>query len=150
MKEKINLTFFKEYTKLDNLLKQVYHAPEEKAGVTHYLETMQNTPAGTARGIKGWESSYKKLRYLRHMRNNMAHNPDAFETENATKEDVAFVRSFIDSVLSCEDPLAPVFGRKKSSNKRSNTGCLISLIAAGVLIILICICIYCFDIPIHL
>ena len=143
----INLTFFKEYTKLDNLLKQVYHAPEDKAGVTHYLETMQQTPESVSRKIPDWEKSYKKLRYLRHMRNNMAHNADAFDTEKATKEDVAYVRRFIDRVLACEDPLSPVFGRKKKHDEHSNSGCIFALIAALVILLILCSCVYFFKIP---
>ena len=143
----LNLTFFKEYTQLDNLLKEVYGAPDDKAGVTHYLELMQNTPPSQARCIAGWESCYKRLRYLRHIRNNLAHNPDAFESEDVTREDIAFVQNFSVRVQHCEDPLSPIVGRKKKDTTHAeNVGCLTASLVGIALVVIICICIAVFDI----
>ena len=142
---KYNLIFFKEYTKLDNLLKRIYVAPQDKAGVTHYLEQMKAAEERGYRYDAAWERMYKKLRYWRHMRNNMAHNADAFETENVSEQDVVLIRGFYREVLECEDPLAPLFGRKKPKKKRpsdkENTGCWVAIAASIVLAAIILICV---------
>ena len=47
----------------------------------------------------------KKLKRVRHLRNNLAHNTDAFDEENCTQEDIQFVKDFHQRIINGTDPL---------------------------------------------
>lgn len=147
----INQIFFNEYTALDNLLKNVY---KTEKGVTSYLDIMKNTAESRTVNINHWNYTYKKLRYLRHIRNNMAHEIGAFEAETIKIEDVEFIRQFYNSVINCTDPLSIIFERNRTRKEtnyynKENSGCLTFSIVF-IILGLILAAYFCFNYFIHI
>ena len=57
--ENLNRQFFDEYTKLDNLCRQMFNSEK---GVTSYIEAMESTPAAKSRNVPEWGSDLKMLK----------------------------------------------------------------------------------------
>ncbi len=53
-----------------------------------------------------WENTYKNLKHTRYIRNKLAHDVGAFDLEICSQEDINWLKSFYNSVLSVTDPLA--------------------------------------------
>lgn len=101
--EEQNRIFFDEYTRLDNLCRDLYRTD---AGVTSYIENMKSTPWREAHNVRGWEDDLKQLHHLRHIRNHLAHTPGAFCQAFCTQEDIYWVDNFYQRLLSRTDPIA--------------------------------------------
>ena len=54
----------------------------------------------------GWDADLKKLKYCRHIRNKIAHDPGCTEENMCAPGDAAWLESFHRRIMRCEDPLA--------------------------------------------
>lgn len=117
----LNREFYNEYTKLEKLCRELYqHLPkEELKGVTNYINDMKNTPYEKRSAITNWDSQLNALIQARHKRNRLAHEPNAFDENLCTTDDIEFVRYFYCSILSRNDPLA-VTHKSKTVKKQAN------------------------------
>lgn len=97
----INLDFFETYIQLDNLCR-------ERLGfsASDYISKMEKTPFCEQITVSNWERNYKKFRHMRHMRNELAHGHNAFDTELCTKGDVSWLKSMCFRIKNKTDPLA--------------------------------------------
>ena len=150
--ENLNQIFFREYTALDKLLHSVYSAEQGCAGVTHYLNLLKENDIKISDPNKNYV--FKKLRHLRHIRNEMAHEPGAFENAVVKQEDIDFIRSFSQSVKNCQDPLSGLYGRRKAPSKAESDnslpdGCLTAIIIFAVVMVIACICVGFFKFSVH-
>ncbi len=126
----INQIFFNEYLKLDNLCKQLYCklSKDEIKGITNYIDDMKKTPPQISNTIQNWNDTLHKLIHMRHIRNHLAHDPDAFNEPICNQDDVAFIISFHKSILLRTDPLAQVRAvAKKLPLKRNSSKTIITI-----------------------
>ena len=105
-----NRAFFDEYTKLDELCRQMFNSSK---GITQYIESMESTSPAKARNIPDWESDLKMLKQYRHIRNNLAHTPGEFHRDICVQYDITWIQFFYDRIVKRKDPLALLF---KQSN----------------------------------
>lgn len=108
-----NRAFFDEYTKLDDLCRQMFNS---KVGVTQYIESMESTTAAKARNIPDWESDLKMLKQYRHIRNNLAHTPGEFHRDICVQYDVTWIQMFYERIVKRKDPLALLFKQSNVHN----------------------------------
>lgn len=106
MSEKINIEFFEEYKRLDKLCAELFG--KNSGGITSYINEMEakSIPGIQTRKIAGWDGTLAKLKKLRHIRNNMAHDEGSFGDAYCTDEDVEWLRNFYDKIMKVSDPLA--------------------------------------------
>lgn len=119
----LNKIFFNEYAKLDKLCCQLYSTlpRNEIKGVTNYIDDMKNTPSHVSRTVPGWDNSLSMLIHLRHMRNHLAHEPDAFNEALCTHNDIDWVHYFYDSIMAGTDPISQSTKKAKAQTTSKNT-----------------------------
>lgn len=113
----LNYTFFEEFKRLDKLCGNLYQQPH---GVSLYIDEMQSTYDKECQNISGWHDDLKQLKYLRHIRNRLAHEEDAFSEDLCEQEDIDWVCKFYRRVLNQTDPLALFYKQKKSRQNKQN------------------------------
>lgn len=74
--DNIEILFFEEYKKLDNLCKDLFKSDR---GVSQHIEEMECTPLSKSRLVESWQDDYKMLKHVRWIRNNIAHNDECSE-----------------------------------------------------------------------
>ena len=120
--EKLNREFYDEYTRLDNLCRQMFNSDR---GVSDYIEAMKNTPHSKAVKVKDWDSDLKMLKHYRHIRNYLAHTTGAFHQEVCLPYDITWVKGFYSRIMKQKDPLSLLFstssGRSVKGKKCGNT-----------------------------
>lgn len=104
MPENTNIIFFDEYKKLDKLCSEMYG--KNSGGVTCYLNDMMTVPVMQRNRIPEWNQTYDRLRELRHIRNQMAHEEGSFEDYPCSEEDVLWLFEFRSKIMHISDPLA--------------------------------------------
>ena len=113
----LNYEFFDEFKALDNLCRDMYgKSIDNKLGVTRYLEDMDEKSYRGAYCVPNWTFDYKQLKSVRNLRNELAHSQGTFSVEMCTQEDIDFIRSFRERILSQTDPIALL--RKQSDRPR--------------------------------
>lgn len=116
----LNYTFFEEFKALDNLCRDIYgKSIDNKLGVTLYLEDMDRKTSQGSFKVSGWASDYNHLKSARNMRNELAHSRNSMTIDICSQEDIDFVRSFKERILSQTDPVAML--RKQSSPIRPSS-----------------------------
>lgn len=137
----LNYEFFDEFKALDNLCRDVYgKSADNKLGVTMYIDAMDKAASMGAHTVPEWSSDYRMLKRVRHIRNELAHSRSSFSSIECTREDVEFVRSFKERMLSSTDPISVL--RKQIAARRqvtrstpyrharsSGMGCLVYIVA---------------------
>ena len=73
--------------------------------VSAYIDEMTCTPFGPAL-VAGWNNDLKKLKYYRHIRNMIAHEPDCSEESLCLPSDAAWIENFCTRILNSNDPLS--------------------------------------------
>lgn len=117
----INNEFYEEFKKLDKLLSEAYG---ELHGVTAYINDMKEL------GVVDVED-YNKLKKLRHIRNNLAHEVGYGDIDRVTKEDILYIKNFHKRFLEGKDPLSQV---KSKPDKKLIAFVIVILILVSVLI----------------
>lgn len=95
--------FYNEYTRLDELCRTMY---DTEQGVTTYIEMMSTVFPRYSGRIQFWHEDFRQLKHMRHIRNELAHTVDAFDTDVCTQEDLQWVTAFYRRILDRDDPLA--------------------------------------------
>lgn len=104
--ENYNREFFDEYTRLDNVCRQMFNTEK---GVTEYINSMESTAYAKSRGVPDWDSDLRMLKQYRHIRNRLAHTPGAFRQDICVQYDVTWIMMFRERILKRKDPLAVLF-----------------------------------------
>ena len=116
--DNIEILFFEEYKKLDNLCKDLFKSDR---GVSQYIEEMECTPFTKSRLVESWQDDYKMLKHVRWIRNNIAHNN---ECSGCSKSDVKSVKDFYKKIINQKDPFSVIAQNsrelQRSNNKNSN------------------------------
>ena len=117
--DNIEILFFEEYKKLDNLCKDLFKSDR---GVSQYIEEMECTPLSESRLVESWQDDYKMLKHVRWIRNNIAHNN---ECSGCSKSDVKSVKDFYKKIINQKDPFSVIAQNsrelQRSNNKNYNT-----------------------------
>ena len=77
---------------------------------------MDATSYQEVRSIAGWNDDLKNLKRLRHIRNNLVHDPEYEPDYDA--EDIEYLKSFYQRIMDQKDPLSLLKAMKASSNKQ--------------------------------
>ncbi len=110
----INVDFIENYKKLDNLIKDMYAT---KDGVTTYINEMENVSYKLRSQFVDWESTYKNLKHMRWVRNQLSHNIGAFKEEICTQNDIEWIKYFYKSLMDCDDCLTNINKAIKSTKE---------------------------------
>ena len=112
MNEK-EIQLFVEFKKLDNLCKDLLSSEK---GVTSYIEEMENTPLSKQMLVSDFDETYKMLKHVRWIRNDIAHGNGNSECE---QEDIDFVCDFYKKILSRTDPFAIIRKAENEARERA-------------------------------
>lgn len=103
----LNYKFFDEFKQLDKLCRDIYgKTSDNRLGVSSYIDDMEANSYRGERLVLGWREDYKRLKNVRHKRNELAHDQVSFSDNVCTQDDVDFVRSFRERILMHTDPLS--------------------------------------------
>lgn len=111
----IEIIFFEEYKKLDNLCKDLLGSNQ---GITQYVNEMEQIPFEKSKLVESWQYDYKMLKHIRWIRNNIAHNNGDSE---CSESDVQYVKNFYQRIINRTDSfsLINVEIRKAEDNQAS-------------------------------
>ena len=107
----LNVKFQEEYKRLDKLCKDYLSGTE---GVSEYIREMESTPLSDSRYSNTWDYDYKKLKRIRWIRNQLAHEVGTLNSDICTEDDLRWTCSFIDRILHGEDPFSTVRKEKNA------------------------------------
>ncbi len=113
--DNLNFIFFEEFKHLDKLCGELYDV--EKDGVTSYINDMKSAVQYNCRQIPNWREDLEQLIRLRHIRNNLAHAPGAFDEECCTQKDINWVQDFYERILHQLDPMAILYQKTKEQGQ---------------------------------
>ena len=105
--DNIEIEFFEEYKKLDNLCKDLFRS---NRGVTKYIEEMEKTPFIDRRLVNSWNNYYDMLKHVKWIRNNIAHNN---EYSGCNKDDVENIKNFYQQIIEQKDPFSIINEKNK-------------------------------------
>lgn len=92
--------FFEAYKRLDSLCSDIYGC---RNGVSQYIEDMEHSSHQGQLAVPMWDQSYKTLKHLRWVRNQIAH--DSGQLQFCEEYDLQNITNFYDSIISGQDPL---------------------------------------------
>ena len=96
------MSFFQQYKRLDNLCKDLFLSDK---GISTYIESMEKCGYNAWR-IVGFDTDLQMLKRYRHIRNLIAHEDDANESDYCDKSDEEWIIHFHERIIRCDDPLA--------------------------------------------
>lgn len=131
--KKIDSDFFDEYKKLDSMCGNLLSC---KNGVSEYISRMERC-SGTSR-IPTWNDDYKKLKHLRWIRNQIAH--DSTNKAISSSTDLSDVKQFQKRIQKKSDPLTALgktSGRHTKRRKKSVIPTLVFLFIIAVFFIVL-------------
>ena len=113
----LNVKFHEEYKRLDALCKDMFSS---KDGVTQYICEMEYTELKYSRQIYNWDDIYHKLKHMRWVRNQLAHEVGAFDYDLCTEDDVEWLECFYNAILHACDLLATVAKMKRQQEAQQH------------------------------
>lgn len=113
--DNLNFIFFEEFKHLDKLCGELYDV--ERDGITSYINDMESVVPYNYRNIANWKEDLEQLIRLRHIRNNLAHAPGAFDEETCTQKDINWVQDFYERILHQLDPIAMLYQKNKEQGQ---------------------------------
>ncbi len=121
--------FFEAYKLLEERCNEIYSA---KSGVSEYIADMERHMSLAASA--DFERTYKSLKHLRWLRNQIAHN--ASGGSFCKKEDYDALKGFYTELLRGEDPLTRLKAAKKrtAAGRKKENGGSVWFLAFGILI----------------
>ena len=112
-----NMRFQELYIRLDSLCKDCFNSKE---GVSEYIKQMEKDMFEGERIVLDWENIYKKLKHIRWIRNQLAHEVGALNSNMVEEDDLLFVSNFYDKIINTNDPLAKLRKNRQSKNQVLN------------------------------
>ena len=96
------MNFLEAYKRLDELCKQIFSA---EIGVSRYLEEMEKEINGSFY-VRNWEKDYNRLKHMRWVRNQLAHDADSFKKNLVNSKDIEWITQFQSRIINCTDPFS--------------------------------------------
>ena len=106
--------FMDSYKRLEKLCGEVMG---DDRRLSAYIDEMAGKPYGSGY-VPGWESDLRNLKHYRWVRNQIVHEPDCFEKDLCSPEDVEWLEDFYDRIMDQTDPLT--LYRKATMPKRAS------------------------------
>ena len=135
---KLNEKLVESFGELEKMCNFVF---DDIHGVSCYINKL-----GEETLSKADREILKKLKAVRHKRNQLSHGEVLFSDECACEEDIEFLEDFMKSITKGADPLKLYFPDKKSRSKKdldesqdSDT----ALVGGGVLLVVVVIALVC-------
>lgn len=91
---------FDEFKRLDAICRDMFSC---QYGISEYITQMEQVPSCLHRQIPGWDRDYHRLKRLRWLRNQIAHETSS---TGCGVDDIEQLEDFYNRVLSQQDPLA--------------------------------------------
>ena len=109
--------FMESYKHLDNLCKDM-----NGIGVTGYIKDMEQMQNGSFY-VAGWKKDYLQLKHYRYIRNQIAHENYADESNMCSAGDTVWLDEFYRRIMEQTDPLALCYKETgfRSSSKFTKT-----------------------------
>lgn len=109
--------FMESYKHLDNLCKDM-----NGIGVTGYIKDMEQMQNGSFY-VAGWKKDYMQLKHYRYIRNQIAHENYADESNMCSAGDTVWLDEFYRRIMEQTDPLALCYKETgvRSSSKFTKT-----------------------------
>ena len=114
---RLNDEFMEIYKRIDAFCRDIYRADK---GVTSYIDEMSRI-GGATWGVLGWNETLNKLKNYRHIRNAYTHDVGTSYTDICTQEDVEWLQSFYDKLMSAQDPISLYTQKKQASSKTASS-----------------------------
>lgn len=111
----LSIEFQEEYKRLDRLCKDYLSSTE---GVSEYIRQMESTPWSGRRYVYTWEEDYKKLKHVRWVRNQLAHEVGTLNSDICTYEDLVWVQNFYNRIINGGDPFTVIRKAKEQETRR--------------------------------
>jgi len=108
---KLEIQFFDEYKAVDKLCGLFL---DSDRGVSDYIKEMERLQDQGRKLIPNWDGKYKKLKHLRWVRNQIAHDEAAEIYDN----DLIELQHFHKQLLHAKDPVNSLVGRARRVNPR--------------------------------
>ena len=111
----LNIDFMDLYKRTDRFIKDAYSSSE---GVSEYIRSMEACFNKGNANVKGWKNDYDKLKHIRWIRNQLAHEV-SYDSDICTFDDYEWLDNFYKRLFSSTDPLGGLrtFEKLLSSNK---------------------------------
>ena len=97
---KLEVEYFDAYKRLNRVCSDMFN---DSNGVSQYILQMQQLFAAGQHSVSVWESDYRTLKRLRHVRNEIAHKEDG---SSCTESDINRLNEFYDRLLKGQDALS--------------------------------------------
>lgn len=114
---RLNDEFLEIYKRIDAFCRDTYKSDK---GVTSYIDEMSRT-VGAAWSVLGWNETLTKLKNYRHIRNSYTHDVGTSYTDICTQEDVEWLQSFYDKLMSAQDPISLYMQKKQAGSKTASS-----------------------------
>ena len=98
----LNIDFLDLYKRVDRFIRDAYSSNE---GVSEYIRKMEINNYKGICYVQTWTSDYEKLKHLRWIRNQLAHEV-GYDSDICEESDYVWLESFYQHLFSAEDPLA--------------------------------------------
>ena len=109
------MSFLNSYKRLDNLCKDIF---QSEKGVVTYLENMQEIRYNIPYRVD-FDADYNKLNQYRRVRNQIAHDNYADESNMCSEEDAAWIEQFYGRILAQTDPVLQYHKAKAASRRQT-------------------------------
>ena len=133
MTDQAILAFLQAYKQLEQLCNQSFGC---KNGVTYYIDCMRNAPNDAWDTVPGWREDFHKLKRLRHIRNQLTHEVDAFDRVIITDDDSIWLHTFQGRIQRHTDPLSQ-YRTYRPSCEENPFGCFTLAVITTVLTVML-------------
>lgn len=112
---KLNDEFLEAFKRLDKVCREMYMADK---GVTSYINDMENVSQFEALSIANWDTDLRRLKQLRHLRNQLSHEVGTLNEDMCTQNDIDWLRTFYKRIFNRTDPLALLHIKRGKSKQQ--------------------------------
>ena len=98
--QKLDNEFFEAYKRLDCLCSDIYGCSN---GISRYIDDLEHISYRDRLAVPMVETSYKRLKHLRWVRNQIAHDPGQFQI--CEESDISQINDFHNDIITGNDPL---------------------------------------------
>lgn len=114
----LSIEFQESYKRLDRLCKEILSSSE---GVSAYIKQMEAVAWADRKNVVSWENDYKKLKHVRWVRNQLAHEVGAFEAGVCALEDLNYTEDFYQRILEGVDPFSLMRKEKERAREEQRS-----------------------------
>lgn len=109
--QSIDMEYFSEYKTVERICRDMYG----EDGVKAYIEEMEYCTNREKMFVGNWNDKLKTLKHLKWLRNQIAHDNEAYEV---TEQDLTDIKVFHDELLTQQDPLALLHKEIEKAKKK--------------------------------